>query len=74
MLYQTGLDEWCTLRWSDATERFGCDGRAEQWDRYGRALTGSTRDLDQFPTLVKDGRAYLSFNSLSGGRVLVPGP
>jgi hypothetical protein len=73
MLYQTALGEWCTVSWNRPTETFSCDGRSERWDRYGRALTPNTNDLDQFPTLVKEGKAYLFFNSLSGGRTRLPG-
>jgi hypothetical protein len=73
MLFQTALAQWCTLLWDGASRTFSCDGRSERWDRYGRAITSNTSDLDQFSTLVKDGKAYLFFNSLNGGRITLPG-
>jgi len=73
MPFQTSLGQWCTLAWNATTSTFGCLGRSEEWDRYGRALSPRTSDLYQFVASVKDNRAYLYFNSIGGDKVRLPG-
>jgi len=74
MLAATGLGQWCALTWNATDATFSCPGRLEHWDRYGRALSANTADLESFGTELKDGRAYLYFNSIGGGPIKLPGP
>jgi hypothetical protein len=73
MLASTGVGQWCPLTWNATDATFSCPGRLEHWDRYGRALSANTADLEGFGTELKDGRAYLYFNSIGGGPIKLPG-
>jgi hypothetical protein len=72
MLYRPSPAQSCPLTWDPTTGTLSCSGRTERWDRYGRATVPGASDLDQFVTLVRDGNAYLFFNSVSSGPVQLP--
>jgi hypothetical protein len=74
MTYQTSLGVFCDLAWDPTSGTFSCPGRAERWDRFGRATQGTSSDLDQFATLTKNGNVYIDFATLNGGKVVLPGP
>jgi hypothetical protein len=74
MTYQTALGVFCNLAWDSAAATLSCPGRPERWDRFGRGVEGTTRDLDQFTTLTKNGDVYVNFGTVNGGKVELPGP
>jgi hypothetical protein len=74
MTYQTALGVFCGLAWDSTAGTFSCTGRPERWDRFGRGVQGTSRDLDQFTTLTKNGNVYVDFATINGGKVQLPEP
>jgi hypothetical protein len=74
MTYQTALGVFCGLAWDSTAGTFSCTGRPERWDRFGRGVQGTSRDLDQFTTLTKNGNVYVDFGTINGGKVQLPEP